>query len=112
VGATRTVSLLGGVQIDEHFTVWEPGREVAFYVCSANQPIWNAFAERYAVVPVGPDACRLTWTVAYDPLEGAFARLHPWIRPVMGLTLRSFLRLLRRYVARGAGAAERVAAAA
>jgi hypothetical protein len=112
VGATRTVSLLGGMQIVEHFTVWDPGREVSFYVCEANQPVWNAFAERYAVVPVGPDACRLTWTVAYDPLQGAFARMHPWIRPVMGLTLRGFLRLLRRYVAKTASAPASVAAAA
>jgi hypothetical protein len=111
-GATRTVTLLGGAQIEEQFTVWEPGRRLSFYVSECNQPIWHAFAETYAVVPVGDDACRLTWTVAYEPRAGAFARMHPWIRPVMRVTLRTFMAFLKRYVARHARATAGVAASA
>ena len=111
VGATRQVTLLGGAQIVEKFTVWEPGRALAFHVLEANQPIWTAFAESYALTPTPSGGCRLTWTVAYEPRDG-FARVHPFVRPAMRAALKGFLLLLRRYIARRVRAEQRVAQAA
>lgn len=99
VGTTRTVSLRGGPKIDERFDVWEPGRVMAFHVDRATEPVFHAFAERYAIEPLAGDRCRLTWTVAYTP-QGGFAKVHPWVRPAMHATLRVFTWLLRREVAR------------
>jgi hypothetical protein len=109
-GATRTVSFVGGAKIDEKFEVWEPGRRLAFHVERATQPIFWQFAESYDIEAAGEGRCKLTWTVAYDPRDG-FARVHPWVRPAMRLTLRGFTLLLKRYVARAARRAPVAAAA-
>jgi ribosome-associated toxin RatA of RatAB toxin-antitoxin module len=105
VGATRTVDLVGGMSITEHFILWEQDRTLAFYVSEATQPVWWSFAERYQIEPVGHGRCRLTWTVAYEPRAGTFARLHPWIRPAMHGTLKLFTWLLRSYVKRNSSRA-------
>ena len=110
VGTTRTVSLRGGPQIVEEFTVWEPGRALAFHVREATEAVWWSFAERYEIVASGA-GCKLTWTIAYAPRD-VFAKLHPWIRPAMRATLKVFTLLLRRYVAQRVRAEAGVAAAA
>ncbi len=99
VGATRTVSFRGAGQIEEKFDVWEPGRLLAFHVERGSDPIFWSFAERYAIEARPGGRCQLTWTVAYTPRD-RFARLHPWVRPAMRVTLKAFTLLLRRYVAR------------
>jgi hypothetical protein len=109
-GAKRTVSLVGGAEILEEFTTWQPGRALAFHLLGTNQPIWHAFAEKYALDELPGGRTKLTWTVAYEPRDG-FAKAHPFVRLPMGLALKGFLLLLKRYVAKQAHAAPVAAAA-
>ncbi|MEV4420332.1 SRPBCC family protein [Patulibacter sp. NPDC049589] len=68
VGTTRQMKVLGGaITVQEHFFVWEEGHRHAFYVTSANLPLFKRLAEDYVVEPDGEDACRFTWTIALEP---------------------------------------------
>ncbi len=97
VGTTRTVELRGGPLVYEEFIAWEPGKTMAFCFHGATEAVWWSFGERYEVTDLGGGRSRLRWTVAYDP-RGYFASLHPYIRPMMNATLKSFMVLLARYV--------------
>jgi hypothetical protein len=97
VGATRTVHMLGGLEVDETFFVWSPGRELAFHFTGTTQKVWERFAERYEIRASGAGRCHLTWTVAYEP-AGGFARVHFLVKPIMARVLRSYLRNLQAYV--------------
>lgn len=110
-GTTRKVKLRGGPEILEHFLSWERGRTMAFRVVHATEPVWQAFGEKYDVVPVPGGRCQLTWTVAYEPRD-QFAKLHPWIRPAMWLALKGFMLGLKIYVALRVRAARVVTTAA
>jgi hypothetical protein len=100
VGATRTVAMLGGLEVFERFFVWKDGEELAFYLTGATQEVWTRFAERYEVVATAPGKCRLAWTVAYEPV-GGFARARRFAGPLidggMNFALRRYLRNLARY---------------
>ncbi|MBO0767431.1 MAG: SRPBCC family protein [Solirubrobacterales bacterium] len=67
VGATRTAKVLGLVQIQERFFIWEEGRRFSFYVEQANVPVFTSFAEDYLVEPEGSDRSRFTWRMAVTP---------------------------------------------
>lgn len=98
-GTTRTVTLPTGLLVFEDFIVWDAPRQMAFCFYGANQEVWKAFGERYAVQDLGEGRCHLTWTVAYEP-AARFARVHPWIKPVMRLALGSYMWGLKRYCGR------------
>jgi hypothetical protein len=97
VGTTRTVRMLGGLEVYEHFFAWSPGREMAFHFTGTSQKVWDRFAERYEVTPLGEGKCRLKWTVAYEP-AGGFGRVHFLVRPIMVRVFRRYLRNLAKYV--------------
>ena len=68
VGTKRRAKLMGGVllRVDEEYFVWEEGRRKAFSVTSARPPSYRRSGEDYVVEPLGPDRCRLTWTLAFE----------------------------------------------
>lgn len=67
VGTTRHVGVLGALQADEYFFLWEEGRRNAFYFTHANLPVFKRFGEYYEIEPTGPDTCRFTWRLAAEP---------------------------------------------
>jgi hypothetical protein len=68
VGTTREVKALwGGTFFREHYFRWEEGRQHSFYVVESTAPLARRFAEDYLVEPRGEDACRFTWTIAFEP---------------------------------------------
>ena len=97
VGTTRTVTLTGGLDVYEEFTHWTRGQEMSFFFLGASEPIWNRFGEHYAVWPT-KTGCRLIWTVAYEPI-GYFSWFHPMVRPFMRMTLGTYMKKLKKYVA-------------
>lgn len=101
VGTTRTVVFWGGTEVYEEFVAWQAPREMAFTFVGTSEPIWTSFGEHYAVEPT-PGGCRLTWTVGYAP-TGGFGRVHPLIKPLMRLNLRSYMFWLKRYVKKHIG---------
>lgn len=67
VGATRRAhGGFGAIRLDEEYFIWEEGRRTAFFVRSANVPLFRRFAEDYVVEPTG-DGCRFTWVFAVEP---------------------------------------------
>lgn len=96
VGTTRTVTLLGGLDVYEDFFVWDAPVRMAFSFYGASEKIWKRFGERYEVEPTD-EGCRLTWTVAYEAL-GYFDFLQPLARLPMKWTLGSYMTKLRTYV--------------
>ncbi len=101
-GTTRTVTFWGGAKVYEDFFVYDPPHRMAFCFYATSELIWTAFAERYTVQALGDDRCRLTWQPAYEP-AGGFARVHPFIKPLMSLTFKLYMWRLRRYCARNPG---------
>ena len=76
VGTTRTVNV-SGQQIDEVFTAWDEPLRMGFYFVRSTLPL-KAFAEDYALTPLGPTSCELSWSFAYEwggPLVGVFGRI-------------------------------------
>lgn len=68
IGTTRQAKVAkGAITVQEHFFIWEDGRRYAFYVTSANLPLFKRVAEDYVVEPTGTDSCTFTWTVAAEP---------------------------------------------
>ena len=93
VGTTRQAKVLGGVlSVEEHFFVWEEGRRYAFYVTSANAPLFQSLAEDYIVEPSGPDSCTFTWRVAVAPTA-----LGKPGAPLTGLLFKSFFKDTERH---------------
>jgi hypothetical protein len=93
VGTTRQAKLFGGVlTVQELFFIWDEGRRYAFYVTSANVPLFESLAEDYTVEPDGPNRCTLTWTIALAPtaLGKAGGALN-------GLLFNSFFKDTARY---------------
>jgi hypothetical protein len=72
VGTTRTVRTRGSLSVfDEYFFRWQEGRQKSFYVVRSRLPGFRSFAEDYLVEPISEQACRFTWSIAYDPLPAA-----------------------------------------
>ena len=67
VGTTRTVHILGLVQVKEHYFLWEEGHRKAFYGTAVNLPVISKLAEDYIVEPRGDGACAFTWKIAIEP---------------------------------------------
>jgi hypothetical protein len=101
VGTKRQAKLLGGVllRVQEEYFVWQEGRRKAFYVTSARPPSYRRSGEDYLVEPLGPESCRLTWTLAFElsrvgKLNGPLAP--PIIKRMFRDTRRHFAALAAR----------------
>jgi hypothetical protein len=64
VGTTRHVGVLGMIQADEHFFLWEEGVRFAFHFTRSNLPLFRRFGEYYELQPTGPSSCRFVWKLA------------------------------------------------
>lgn len=93
VGTTRHVSVLGAIQADENFFLWEEGVRFAFHFTRANLPLFKRFGEYYEVQPTGPNSCRFIWKIAGEPTLGGVAG-----RPLNSLIFRSLFNDTARYV--------------
>jgi hypothetical protein len=68
VGTTRQAKVAGGaITVQEEFFIWEDGRRKAFFVTSANLPLFKRLAEDYVVESTGTQSCTFTWTLAAEP---------------------------------------------
>ena len=98
-GTTRTVRFWGGMSVYEDFFVFDSPNEMAFRFYGISEKIWSAFGERYRVTALGPDACELEWTVAFEP--AGFLKTFGWLtRPAFALNFHLYMALVRRYCRR------------
>lgn len=88
VGGTRTVRV-GPIEVEEEFLAWEPGRRFAFTVTHSTRPGIRSMNEDIRLVPDGPDATTVTYTMALDPLGGRFVR--PVLAPLLRRNLKAAL---------------------
>lgn len=91
-GTTRTVTVLGGVKLEEVFWTWEPGRRMGFAIVAASTRALKALVETYDITPQSDRRCKLRWQIAME-LNGP-GRL---VERFMGAALlRTQTRLLKR----------------
>lgn len=99
-GTTRTVTLRGGVVVDELFSAVEPARRMSFSVCATNSGLVSGLGESYELEPIGPDRCRLRWTLALR-LAGPLAAVEPLVSlalpGVQGRLLKRLERVARDF---------------
>ncbi len=97
VGARRLAETRSG-DVEEHFTVWGPGKRIAFYAERMSTPLDTEFMEDYHLEPIGAGRTKMTWLVHSRPRRG-IAILHPIIRPIFGRMFRKGSEALVDYVA-------------
>jgi ribosome-associated toxin RatA of RatAB toxin-antitoxin module len=91
-GTTRTVTLVGGMKLEEVFWTWEPGRRMGFAITASTTRALKGLVETYDITPVAEHRCKLRWQMAME--------LNPPLRFIeryMGASLlRTQMRLLKR----------------
>lgn len=95
VGTTRTVTLTGGIKVDEVFWTWEPNRRMGFAAEGINVGWVAALAEVYEIEPLGAQRCRLRWTFAVS-LSGALGKMRPVVEWVLSTVQPHLLKKLER----------------
>lgn len=101
VGSTRIILMRGEVTAVEEFIAWKPNSHLAFRFNECSDPKVRASAEEYRIAPTA-QGCRLTWTVAQNPVGASwFAK---WVaRRVMNHTYGRALASLRHHTDRRFG---------
>lgn len=95
VGAVRDYRL-AYMRLLEHFTVWEPGRRLEFWVSQWSIPMLRRFLESYRFEPRGSSHTEMFWRIAYQPLW-YLRPLHPIVRPMFARDFRKAARQLETY---------------
>lgn len=96
-GTTRTVHLVGGLDVYEDFFVWDPPHQMAFHLYGATEKIWSRFGEHYAVTDLGNDRCKLVWRFSSTP-AGIYKWLMPPGRLMIRFVLGGYMRRLQKVV--------------
>jgi len=65
-GTTRTVTVVGGIRLDEVFWAWKPGSRMGFAIVAASNRALKGLVELYDVLPLGDQRCRLRWEMAIE----------------------------------------------
>lgn len=107
LGATRRVSMRGGLVADEVFIAWEADARMAFRFHEVNKGQVKGFAEDYQVTDLGDGTCRIDWVMAMD--LGGSSLVMRFGRPVFAAFIRRTLANFRRYVERQPRSGEEVA---
>lgn len=98
-GTTRTLTLAGGIRLNEVFWAWEPNRRMGFSVTAASTGWLRGLSEVYEIASLAPERCKLRWVVAVS-FPGALGKIEPGIGRIFQLNQRRLLEKLER-VARG-----------
>jgi hypothetical protein len=76
VGATRLLSLRGGIRARERLLAWDENERFAYRVEELNVPGIRAFAEEWTLAPVTGDQTQLQWILAGDCAKPVRRLLH------------------------------------
>lgn len=98
VGTTRTVTLLGGMRMNERFWAWEQNRHMGFVVTESSSSMTRALIESYEVTSLGDRRCSLRWRMAME-LSGPLRFIEPYMKPSLGPALGKLLATLEKVAA-------------
>ena len=65
-GTTRTVTVVGGVHLDEVFWTWKPGSRMGFAITAASNRALKGLVELYDVTPLEDQRCKLRWEMGME----------------------------------------------
>ncbi len=65
-GTTRTVTVIGGVLLDEVFWSWKPGTRMGFAITAASNQMLKGLVELYDVLPIDDRHCKLRWEMGME----------------------------------------------
>ncbi len=65
-GTTRTVTVIGGVHLDEVFWTWKPGSRMGFAISAASNQSLKGLVELYDVLPIDDQHCKLRWEMGIE----------------------------------------------
>ena len=103
VGTTRTVTVIGGVRLDEVFWAWKPGSQMGFAITAASNRSLQGLVERYDFLPLDDDRCKLRWEMGIE-LSGrmrfAEARMPASLRWTQSWCMNRLERMVRRQTPR------------
>ena len=99
VGTTRTVTLLGGIELDERFWAWEQNRHMGFVVTASSSGMTRALIESYEVTPIDARSCTLRWRMAME-LSSPLSFVAPYMKSSLGPALNSLLAKLEKVASR------------
>jgi Polyketide cyclase / dehydrase and lipid transport len=94
-GTTRTLTLRGGITLDEVFWAWEPNRCMGFSVTAASIGWLSGLSEVYEIAPLSSERCKLRWVVAAS-FPGVLGKIEPGIGRAFRINQRRLLKKLER----------------
>jgi ribosome-associated toxin RatA of RatAB toxin-antitoxin module len=65
-GTTRTVTVVGGVRLEEVFWTWKPGSRMGFAISAASNRALKGLVELYEVSPLDDQRCKLRWEMGME----------------------------------------------
>ena len=65
-GTTRTVTVVGGVRLDEVFWAWKPGSRMGFAITAAGNRAIKGLVELYDLLPLDEQRCKLRWEMGME----------------------------------------------
>ena len=65
-GTTRTVTVIGGIRLDEVFWTWKPGTRMGFAITAASNQVLKGLVELYDVLPIDDRHCKLRWEMGME----------------------------------------------
>jgi hypothetical protein len=96
-GTTRSVTLVGGVRLEEVFWTWEPGRSMGFAITAASNRSLKGLVETYEITPLGDQRCKLRWRMGIE-LNGPMRFIEPYMAASLGRTQTRLMERLERVV--------------
>jgi Polyketide cyclase / dehydrase and lipid transport len=94
-GTTRTVTLVGGIRVDEVYWAWDRNHRTGFSVNATSISWLSALAEEYRIVPLSDQRCNLRWTFAVS-FPGVLGKIEPLVGRVLPTIQRRLLGKLER----------------
>lgn len=98
IGATRTVTMVGGLVGYEEYLAWDAPRHFAFRFNQTTKGGPEAFVEEYRIYDLGNGSCKVSWTMAMR-IGGPSARMPGVVAAGMKKANASFLKKLASYAA-------------
>lgn len=101
-GTTRTVTVIGGIRLEEVFWTWKPGARMGFALTASSNQALKGLVETYDFIPIAAERCRMRWEMGIE-MNGAMRAGEARMAPSLAWTQRWCLGRLDELVERRRG---------